>query len=200
MTDIIQIQELAALGIDYAGLIFYRNSPRYVGGKIYPQEIESLPDQTGLIGVFVNEDVQVVKTIVSRYRLNAIQLCGDESPAYCEDLMKTVEVIKVIPVGDRIDLAVLQQYKNSCNFFLFDTRSKKYGGSGVHFDWRLLQHADIGKPFFLSGGLGPKDTDRLREFYHSSFYGIDLNSRFETAPGIKDIKKIKVFIDKLKKQ
>lgn len=199
MTQVEQIGQLVDMGVDYAGLIFYDKSPRYVKGKIEEGEIKSIADKIKLVGVFVNEEEGAVKEIIEKYNLNAVQLCGSESPEYCRNLMKIADVIKVISVGEEVNLALLKSYENSCHSFLFDTHSKKYGGSGKQFDWKILHNLKISHPFFLSGGISEQDTNEICKFSHPSFFGIDINSRFEREPGIKDIQKIKSFLKEIRK-
>jgi phosphoribosylanthranilate isomerase len=198
MTDIGQIIQLTEMGIDFSGMIFYDNSPRYVRGKIAVGELKDISTLTKLTGVFVNEKLEQVEETSEKYYLSCVQLCGEESPEYCSLLKKKLEVIKVISVGDDGDLSMLSSYLDACDYFLFDTRSEKYGGSGKRFNWDVLKYAEINKPFFLSGGISTDDVQNILFFRHPDFAGIDINSRFETAPGKKDIQKIKIFIDKLK--
>lgn len=198
MTDVGQITKLADFGVDYTGMIFYKKSPRYAVGKIHAADLGAVSTRTKLTGVFVNEEEEEVKKIIGRYQLRAVQLCGDEPPAYCRTLMNSVEVIKVIPVEDRVDEMLLQKYKDSCDHFLFDTRSQKYGGTGTKFDWSVLNETNIPVNFFLSGGIGPDDANAVCHVDNPRLYGVDINSRFEESPGVKNLARVKIFIDKIK--
>lgn len=200
ITTIEQLQQLQELDVDYAGLIFYEKSKRYAYEKLKTQKskVKSIPLEK--VGVFVNADMGFLKSCVVDFGLTAVQLHGDETPQFCEALQKEVEVIKVFRINNKttdVD-ALVEPFQNASAYFLFDTDTESYGGSGQRFDWTLLEKAKIGKPFFLSGGIGPDDVERLKRFQHPHLYAIDVNSRFETAPGLKDLKKIKTFVHALK--
>lgn len=193
-----QLAALCGLKVDYAGLIFYAPSPRFVVGKIMPGSLSGFSGKIRLTGVFVNEEVQAIRQRIAQYHLDAVQLCGTEPPAHCEELRKDAEVIKVLHAGDQgVDRALLPEYRAATDYLLFDTRSAGFGGSGKKFDWSKLPSNDIEQPFFLSGGIAPEDAGIVGRFRHPHFYGVDINSRFETEPGIKDIKKITTFIHQL---
>ena len=141
-----------------------------------------------------------LKSCIQNFGLSAVQLHGDEPPEFCEALRKAASVIKVFRISgttQNID-ALIEPYQNSCDYFLFDTDTESYGGSGKRFDWNLLKKANISKPFFLSGGIGPDDMEDLKSFNHTHFYAIDVNSRFEITPGSKDMEKVKTFVNALK--
>jgi phosphoribosylanthranilate isomerase len=204
MRDSKNLQELEALKPDYLGLIFYERSSRYVKDQI-PPTAEGIKRT----GVFVNTSTDDILKKQQEYKLSAIQLHGDESPEFCKELKmslpKDVEVIKVFSVGDDFDLKELEPYGNVVDLFLFDTKGKKRGGNGTRFDWELLKNYDSEVPFFLSGGIGLEEIPAIKELYEGFkkwqkqqlFYGIDVNSRFETAPAHKDINKIKLFREQL---
>ncbi len=191
------IGDTIALGCDYIGLVFYPPSPRFAGNE------EGLADcargLTGIkkVGVFVNEKLSVVKDHISTYALDVVQLHGTESPEYCAALMDTAVVWKAFPIGPYFQLDRLKVYATVCHAFLFDSATEQYGGSGTSFDWNLLDGMDIPLPFFLSGGIGIKDLEKVRQFQHPSFVGIDVNSGFEQVPGMKNINLLKEFIDAL---
>jgi len=198
MTDVDQIRSLAKLGVDFAGMIFYKKSPRYVEGKILPSELQVISDRIKLTGVFVDEDLNFIKLKIKEYHLKAVQLCGSETPELCRELKEYAEVIKVVHVGSgEITQEQISNYAGETDFFLFDTQSEKYGGTGKKFDWNSLSATEISRPFFLSGGISIDDVGSINSFAHDNFIGIDINSRFEIGPGIKDINQIKNFISQL---
>ena len=195
-----QLQQLQEFGIDYAGLIFYEKSGRYAHEKLKPVQTEIKKIEIKKVGVFVNADMGFLKSLIAAYGLTAVQLHGDETPAYCSELNKVTDVIKVFRISDatsEID-AVVAPFQTAASYFMFDTDTKAYGGSGKRFDWTVLKNATIGKPFFLSGGIGPDDVTTLQQFQHPFLYAVDINSRFEIKPGIKDLAKVKTFANKFK--
>ncbi|HRN73346.1 MAG TPA: phosphoribosylanthranilate isomerase [Ginsengibacter sp.] len=196
LTDSVQIQQLNTLGVDYTGLIFYKASPRFVEGKLRAEELE---EGAGIrTGVFVNEKEEEIRKRIVQYGLKGVQLCGDEAPELCTALQPDVEVIKVVHVATSDDLKQMRKYEGYCDYFLLDTVSSGYGGSGQKFDWQMLSDNTIAKPFFLSGGIDEMDFERIASIHHPMLYGVDINSRFEVSPGIKDIDKIARFIKKIK--
>jgi len=192
------ILELAALKPDYMGFIFYDKSKRYVSAL--PSEILSLPKEIHKTGVFVNEDIHTIVSTAEKYRLDTIQLHGNEIPEICDQLKrKGYSIIKAINIGNIIDLEKVEDYLNFCGYFLFDTKTTdKYGGSGKKFNWEILSHYKEKIPFFLSGGIHISDITEILSFKHPAFYGIDINSCFEMEPGLKNIPLIKEFIFKLR--
>ena len=282
MRDAQNIREVAALGVNLVGLIFYPKSPRYVesissDAGIIPDYSSLTPDplskgegsdmldkqlkaeetkgetrnkqpvsaqlkstqskapfnkvitplslgegQGGeaveghggeaaipkFVGVFVNDMPQNIVTAVYNYHLSYVQLHGDESPVMIDNLRRTlvpdiapqIKIIKAISVSSAEDLKRCEQYEGHVDLFLFDTKCKGYGGSGQKYDWSVLEAYTGQTPFLLSGGIGPDDADRLRDFHHPQCVGIDLNSKFETAPGIKDINLLQNFLHQLNKQ
>jgi phosphoribosylanthranilate isomerase len=196
MTSIQQVQELAASGVDYAGFIFYEKSPRFVADKIMPGDLKAF---TGIqkVGVFVNETIEKILQTVADYGLDAIQLHGDETPGFCKALLGEVSVIKAFRVkGDETALAeLLASYEDSVDYFLFDTKAKEYGGTGKKFDWSVLMHTPINKPYFLSGGIGPDDAEQVKAFITTHpVFSLDVNSKFEVGPGVKDMELVRHFI------
>ncbi|HUQ97226.1 MAG TPA: phosphoribosylanthranilate isomerase [Chitinophagaceae bacterium] len=190
-----QIEQVQKLGIDYAGLIFYEKSVRYALPHLEKEKEKIRIIDIKKVGVFVNADMGFLKSLVSHFNLAAVQLHGDETPAYCAELQNEIDVIKVFRISaktENID-ALVVPFMDVCTYFLFDTDTEGYGGSGNRFDWTILCNATIGKPFFLSGGIREEDAAALKSFTHPYFYAADINSRFETAPGIKDMEKVKRF-------
>ena len=280
MRDAQNIREVAALGVNLIGLIFYPKSPRYVqsissdagiipdynsltptgltpmplskgegsnmldkqsqaegeeeacnkqyeSNQSEPKQSESAQSETqfnkvttplafgeglggeafkpSFVGVFVNDMPQNIVTAVYNYHLSYVQLHGDESPVMIDNLRRTlvpdivpeIKIIKAISVSSAEDLQRCKQYEGHVDLFLFDTKCKGYGGSGQQYDWSVLEAYTGQTPFLLSGGIGPDDAARLRDFHHPQCVGIDLNSKFETAPGMKDVEMLKKFIKSL---
>ena len=201
ITEMKQLQQLDGLDIDFAGLIFYKDSPRFINGKISGKELKKADLDLRKVGVFVNPEMIDVLDAIDEYGLDAVQLHGEELPSMCEDLSSEVEVIKAFRVGEGEDIdKMIAPFDAVCDYYLFDTGGLKesFGGTGKQFDWSLLQKAKIEKPFFLSGGISLDDVARLKEFKHPDLFGVDINSRFETAPGIKDMKLVLQFKQALK--
>lgn len=201
-TDLDQLKELDELGIDYAGMIFYPQSPRYIFEKINGQKVKDLNLSLTKVGVFVNASEEEIMQQVEEFGLDMVQLHGDETASFCNRISDHIKVIKAFRIKDfetNIDWLV-QEYEEVCDYYLFDKGSAGlYGGTGQKFNWNLLEKSNIGKPFFLSGGICREDVAALNSFNHPFFYGVDVNSRFETKPGIKDMKLIKEFVNDLKK-
>ena len=191
MRDAENIREVEALGIDLMGFIFWPKSSRYVS-----ERPAYLPTKCKRVGVFVDEDIETVRRIADDYALDYIQLHGHESRAYCAQL-KGLKLIKAISVSGEDDIATYKTYEGLVDYFLFDTKCPSVGGSGQQFDWTVLADYVGETPFLLSGGIGPDDAKRVKASHHSKCIGIDLNSRFEIAPGVKDINKLKDFLNAL---
>jgi len=188
------IQALAELPVDMMGLIFYEKSPRYVDNRD-AYRINALALTIPKVGVFVDSTFEVVLDKVERFGLQLVQLHGQESPDFCHALReKGIPIIKAFRINTTDDLKICRLYEDCCDYFLFDTPTPHYGGSGSKFNWELLS-AYIGTtPFFLSGGIEPEDAAIFNQLDFPQLVAVDLNSRFETAPGIKDIDKIRRFI------
>jgi len=201
ITEMKQLQQLDGLDIDFAGLIFYKDSPRYIGDKIPKAELKKADLDLKITGVFVNPEMIDVLDAIDDYGLEVVQLHGDESPEMCEDLSSEVEVIKVFRISGDEDIdQLVAPYDAVCDYYLFDTGGLKesFGGTGKQFDWSILSRAKIEKPFFLSGGIGPDDAAKIKAFQHPDFFGIDINSRFEKSPGVKDMGAVLAFKQGLK--
>ena len=200
MRDADNIRAVEALGIDIMGFIFWPGSGRYVSSQP-----AYLPENCLRAGVFVDADPRDILVAAKAYRLDCIQFHGSETPEYIAYLRKLtarlkpdMRFIKSIPVTTADDLGQTLQYENVCDLFLFDTKGKLPGGNGSQFDWGVLQNYGGQLPYLLSGGIGPGDAERIRAFEAPGCIGIDLNSRFETAPGMKDAEALKTFIDKIR--
>jgi phosphoribosylanthranilate isomerase len=197
MRDAKNIQELAQLKPDFIGFIFYEKSPRNAD-QLDINLVNSLPESILKVGVFVNEQIEIMLEKAAIYGLKSLQLHGQENPEQCESLKKKGFVIlKAFPIAEAADFKQTESYENTCNYFLFDTKTPQHGGSGQKFDWRLLEIYQGKTPFFLSGGIDLNDAEAIKAIKHPMFAGVDINSRFETEPGIKDIDKIKKIISQL---
>lgn len=183
------VKAVAALQPDFVGLIFYPHSPRFVGYEPN-EELTELRLPAKKTGVFVDKDFSTIKSIIQKYQLDAVQLHGNESAETCGALRETVEIIKAFGLDENFDFHQLKAYENKVDYFLFDTKTTVYGGSGKVFDWRVLENYTLNVPFFISGGLSVENISSVLEFKHPAFYGLDLNSRFEDEPGLKNIKKL----------
>lgn len=193
MTSAEQIRALAKLKVDYAGLIFYRESPRCVSEKLLPQEI-CVIQGIQKVGVFVDSSFTEIRTKVAAYQLDAVQLHGSESPEFCYRLQQRIPVFKAFHIKTAKDLIKTSDYSGACSTFIFDKAGKYYGGNGSPFDWQILNHFKGTTPFFLSGGICPDDHNKIQNFSHPKLAGIDLNSRFEISPGNKDINLLNYFL------
>lgn len=196
-----QLKELNDLGIDYAGLIFYEQSPRYVLKELKGNDVKEMELSVEKVGVFVNATEEEIMKQVEDFGLDMVQLHGDETATFCNRISDHIKVIKAFRIADydtNVDW-LIKEYDEVCDYYLFDKGSVGlYGGTGEKFDWNLLEKAVIGKPFFLSGGISMEDAEALKKIKHSFFYGVDINSRFEIKHGIKDLELIKQFVKKLK--
>jgi len=198
MRESFNVSDVAALKPDYIGFIFYFKSPRFVG--ILDERIFQYVRDHGIepVAVFVNDSVESVMEKVSMYGFKCIQLHGHETPETCAALKaKGLKVLKAFSVADVSDLKKTFAYETCCDYFLFDTKTSLLGGSGCQFDWNILKEYAGTIPFFLSGGIGPEDAEKVRSFHHPMFYGIDLNSRFETQPAMKDAVLLQTFLNQL---
>jgi len=198
------IQRVAAIpGIDLVGLIFYPKSPRYVDSDLTAEAVSKLTT-VKVAGVFVNEKPELVVRKVAQYHLSFVQLHGSETPEYLSSLRTSlptgIKLIKAFSIRTEEDLLQTSGYETHSEYLLFDTPTSGYGGSGRSFDWNILQYYTGTIPFLLSGGIGPDSHDSLRHFHHRMWAGIDLNSRFETAPAVKDIESLSGFIQNIKNQ
>lgn len=189
------VNQVTELKPDFMGFVFDKNSPRYFPKAQNPTDIKSISKEIKTVGVFVNEEVgNIIKTI-NQYQLSSVQLHGEETPEQCKQLQESgVSVIKAFRVNKDFDFGVTEKYSPLVDFFLFDTKGKTQGGTGVRFNWELLNGKRFSKPFLLSGGIAPEHTEELKLFHHPDFAGIDINSKFEISPGLKDVTRIRSFI------
>ena len=184
------IEAVTALKPDYVGFICYVPSPRFAA-QLDNETLASLPGTMAKTAVFVNETAETIHQLIDKYHFDAIQLHGNEDPEFCEEFKGEVTVLKAFGIDQDFDFEGLNQYVGSVDFFLFDTKTDKHGGSGKSFDWSLLDKYKLDIPFFLSGGLSLDNLEEVKSIRHPQFYGVDLNSRFEIEPGLKDIEKLK---------
>jgi len=192
-----ELRRLEAMGVDFAGMIFYPKSPRCVLPHQQAAHARSYQGSMQKVGVFVNASYDEILQAANAYGLQMIQLHGEESPAFCHELRKQgLKIIKVFPVSGE-GFPDTRPYEASCDYFLFDTASQQKGGTGKRFDWQQLHAYQGSVPFFLSGGIGPEHAAEILSLNHPRLYAVDINSRFETAPGIKDFERIKQFICQL---
>ena len=198
ITNLEQATALQAIGVHYIGFIFYPASKRYVLEKLSITDLANFkPEGIKKVGVFVNEPLDQLLQIVQTAGLDIVQLHGDETPAYCTSVRQKVATIKVFRVGAAVP--DFTAYEASVDYFLFDTDSALYGGTGQHFNWELIKGSTIPKPFFLSGGIGPNDVQGIQVMEKTkagkSLLALDINSQFEVTSGVKNLEKIKIFIN-----
>lgn len=192
MRDAQNIRDVESLGVDWIGMIFWPKSKRYVA------EVPSyLPEHLKKVGVFVDSTLDDILQHISDYQLDIIQLHGQESPDFAKAL-KPHTIIKAFNIEKADDLLQTEKYEGIADYFLFDTKGKMVGGNGQKFDWSVLTAYQGKTPFLLSGGIGPEDIEPVRSFHHPRCIGIDLNSRFESEPGFKDINQLKTFINHIR--
>jgi phosphoribosylanthranilate isomerase len=195
------IAAVAELQPDYLGFIFYEKSPRLIS-DVSAELIKYIPSEIKTVGVFVNEDLEKIKDKVNTLKLKAVQLHGSESPEYCETLKSSfpaLEVIKAFGIDEDFDFSGLEVYLKVVDYFLFDTKTKAHGGSGKTFNWSVLDRYTYSKPYFLSGGINLEHTSAIKNINDERLYALDINSRFEIEPGLKDAEKIKEFIKEMNK-
>ena len=212
LNDPANIEELAQLPIDFMGFIFYKKSPRYMPKPPKSPEggfARGLPLSGGggakRVGVFVNAEIEEILNKVHDFELDYVQLHGNESPEYCREIqsfwaastLRSARFIKAFAVDAAFDFAQTRAYEGICSLFLFDTKTPQHGGSGVRFDWNLLEKYKGNTPFLLSGGIEEGDAAAIRALDFPQLYGVDVNSRFEVKPGVKDVDKIKRFLEAL---
>ncbi len=204
MTSGEQVLQLDEMGVEFAGFIFYPSSPRYVYKHMSRSDIKKIKGKgINKVGVFVNAPIEDVLATVDDCGLYLVQLHGDETPKYCEKIADYVTVVKAFRLREADNvLWKVKDYQDIADMFLFDTEGAGYGGTGRKFDWKMLQGLSINKPFFLSGGIEPGDSDKLKEFMKDyvakDLFSVDVNSKFETSLGVKDMDKLGEFVQKIK--
>jgi len=197
LRDADNIKAVAALEPDYMGFIFYNKTPRFVD-DIGIEILNAIPAHINKTAVFVDESAKTISALIDKYNFDFVQLHGNETPAFCKALRDQAIVIKAFGVHNEFDFSQLSKYKNKVDLFLFDAKTDIHGGSGKTFDWDILDKYDMDIPFFLSGGLSPDNLEEVKKITHSQIYGVDLNSKFEISPGMKDIEKLEKAFTMLK--
>jgi phosphoribosylanthranilate isomerase len=193
------IAAVAGLQPDYLGFIFYEQSPRLIS-DVSAELIKYIPAEIKTVGVFVNEDIEKVKEKINTLKLKAVQLHGGELPEYAAALKSSfpnIEVIKAFGIDEDFDFSGLEAYLGTVDYFLFDTKTKTHGGSGKTFNWSVLNRYTYTKPYFLSGGIDLEHVAAIKEINDERLYALDINSRFEIEPGLKDAAKIDEFIKEM---
>ena len=194
------IREIAALQPDYMGFIFYQNSPRFAK-NLDVSLLNALPASIKKAGVFVNENLENILTCIHKYDLDAVQLHGADNKKLCLEIKEEAKtmVIKVFPIMASYNLKVTKDYEDAADLFLFDTKTDLHGGSGQKFNWNILHDYQGEKNFLLSGGISADDVKAIRKIEHPRMIGVDLNSKFEIRPGLKNAALIRQFIEELNK-
>jgi phosphoribosylanthranilate isomerase len=194
------LREVAALQPDYLGFIFYEKSPRYMAATLVPEELIAIPDRIQKIGVFVNATSEFILKEAQHFGLNGVQLHGDEPPQQCQELKEAgYLVVKVFRLGSEdFDFSQLADYEAHVDYFLFDTQTPNYGGSGHTFNWSQLENYSISTPFFLSGGISLDNVEEALQIEQPQLVGLDVNSRFETEPGRKDVAQLQKLMSKIR--
>lgn len=194
------IEDLNKLPIDYMGMIFYQKSPRYMDYQLWQNVGDIHSRNIKRVGVFVNSTIDFIVEMIDKYKLDLIQLHGNESPNFCSELNKFTPIIKAFSISESSDFEQTKAYEGLRGYFLFDTKTPQYGGSGKKFDWAILDAYDGDTPFFLSGGISAEDVEPIKAIKHPRLYGVDLNSKFEIEPGLKDIQLLDQFIKQLRNE
>lgn len=194
------IEDLNKLPIDYMGMIFYQKSPRYIDYQLWQNVGDIDSSNIKRVGVFVNSGIDFIVEMIDKYKLDLIQLHGNESPNFCSELNKFTPIIKAFSISESSDFEQTKAYEGLQGYFLFDTKTPQYGGSGKKFDWAILDAYNGDTPFFLSGGISAEDIQQIKAIKHPRLYGVDLNSKFEIEPGLKDIQLLDQFIKQLRNE
>lgn len=205
MTDLQQMHQLGAMGVEFAGMIFYPQSPRFVLRHLYGEQVKQAKLKVYKVGVFVNAAYDEILNHVENFGLDMVQLHGDETPRFCEKMSNYIQTIKAFRIGPGENLAwKIKDYRDSCDMYLFDTIGAAYGGTGKKFNWDLLRGQKFEKPFFLSGGIAPDDVAAIRSFRTdpvcNNLFALDVNSKFEVSAGIKNMELLRSFVEAVRKQ
>jgi phosphoribosylanthranilate isomerase len=199
-----QVNALDEMGVDLAGFIFYEKSPRFVKKKISSATMKKTGGRIAKVGVFVNMEYEELMKTVEEYRLDMVQLHGDETERFCEKVANYVTVIKAFRLSDNDPIDwMIRPYHEVSDMYMFDTLGAGYGGTGKKFDWNVLKTVTLNKLFFLSGGIEPGDEERLNAFAATpeakKLFAVDINSKFEISAGVKNMEKVREFVGKLKR-
>jgi len=195
------IETLISVEPDFMGFIFYKKSKRYIGDESFLLDKNQIIEDKSIkkVGVFVNETIEEIINIAQQFQLDIVQLHGDEHPDFCEQLKQHFKISKAFGVDKQFNFEKTKAYENHCDYFLFDTKTKQYGGSGKKFNWTILNNYTGNTPFFVAGGISLQDVNSLKLIKHPQFFGVDINSCFEIKPGLKNINLIKAFKQELQK-
>ena len=202
ITTMKQLQQLDGLEVDFAGLVFYKSSPHFIGDRISKKELDSSDLDIKKVGIFVNDDYDTIMEAVESYGLDVVQLHGNETANLCEKISAEVETIKSFHIEDNSEKSVdymVKEYDEVCDYYLFDSASSNgTPGKSAKFDWKKVGDSKIEKPFFLAGGIGATDAAIVRKFMHPDFYGIDINEMFDKDAGSKDMALVLQFMHGMK--
>lgn len=200
MRDPENIRGVLEAAPEYLGYIFYPKSKRFVGESPDSSIFSLIPESTQKVAVFVNEELEKVLAICRNFQLQVAQLHGQESPAYCQQVGQAgLTVFKAFSVDDQFDFSLLKAYESVVDYFLFDTKGKLPGGTGLKFNWDILKNYTLKVPFLLSGGIGPDDVETLSQLKHDQLFAFDINSGFELEPALKEVGQVKFFISQIRK-
>tara|TARA_B100000242_G_scaffold293908_1_gene273640 strand:- start:1240 stop:1857 length:618 start_codon:yes stop_codon:yes gene_type:complete len=190
------INQLMKLDLDYMGIIFYRKSSRFFSSATLPKS------EKKYVAVFVDESLDVIKEIINKYKFEYVQLHGNEDQKFCKEISSLCNIIKAFRIDDRFDLNEIEKYSKYCKYFLFDTFTESYGGSGKKFNWNLLLNYNHKKDFILSGGINLELINSIKKLKNQlpNLIGVDLNSKFEIKPGLKDVNRVQKFIKSIKNE
>ena len=190
------INQLMKLDLDYMGIIFYRKSSRFFSSATLPKS------EKKYVAVFVDESLDVIKKIINKYKFEYVQLHGNEDQKYCKEISSLCNIIKAFRINDRFDLNEIEKYSKYCKYFLFDTFTESYGGSGKKFNWNLLLNYNHKKDFILSGGINLELINSIKKLKNQlpNLIGVDLNTKFEIKPGLKDVNRVQKFIKSIKNE
>lgn len=190
------IRQIDELGIEWMGFIFYEQSKRHITRR------PGMPQQAKAFGVFVDYSIPAVLEKVEGFSFQGVQLHGSETPEYCQELRRllpdSILINKAFGIATADDFQKVMEYEGYCDYYIFDTKTPAKGGSGISFDWSVLENYKGTTPFLLSGGIGPDSIEDLKAFHHPRWAGVDLNSKFEIEPALKDVDKLNTFIKKFR--
>lgn len=195
------IKDISCFCPDFMGFIFYENSKRLVTDSFQELNLQSIPPAVKKVGVFVNQSFNEIVQKAIDYKLDYVQLHGQETIDLLESLkQKNIKIIKAFGISNSFDFETLKKFEKICDYFLFDTLTSSYGGSGKIFNWKILENYHLKTPFFLSGGLGMENLESLIHFKHEKLIGFDFNSKLEIASGFKDPKQTKMIIENIRNE
>lgn len=203
MTDLQQMHQLGEMGVEFAGMIFYHRSPRFVLKHLNGAMVKRAKLKVYKVGVFVNASYDEILNQTENFGLDMVQLHGDETPKFCEKVSDYISVIKAFRVTDTDNIPwMIKDYTEAADMYMFDTMGAGYGGTGKKFNWQMLKGLNIAKPFFLSGGIEPTDTNAIKEFAKEEvakdLFALDVNSKFEKIPGVKDMELVRKFVGEVR--